>query len=159
TGGSQSDTFDLSVNDGTITDVAHGGGGNDSFTLNSAAAFLDTIDGGTGSDTITLTGDLEFSAGLDAARDSSIETVDIAGTGVSVVTITGDIAGGGQTLHIAVTSSTDLTEVDLSAATSTLYTFTGSATEDDTVVFGANFNVNDQIDGGGAPVFDALSLN
>ncbi|GEM_PF-657232 len=157
TGGAQSDTFDLSVNDGTATDTAHGGGGNDGFTLNSAAAFNDVIDGGTGSDTLTLTGTLN--ALLSDSRDTSIETLDIAGTGVASVTVIGDIAGGGQTLHIAVIASTDLTQIDLSQATSALYSFTGSATQDDTVIFGGNFNVNDTIDGGGAPVFDALSLD
>ena len=155
TGGAQSDSFDLTHGGG---DTAHGGGGNDTFTLDGQATFNDQIDGGTGSDTIVLTGDLSFGA-LNSSLISNVETVDVAGSGVSSVTITGDIAGGGQTLHIAVTSSTDLTQVDLSNATSALYAFTGSATQDDTVIFGANFSVNDTIDGGGAPVFDDLALN
>ena len=155
TGGAQSDSFDLTHGGG---DTAHGSGGNDTFTLDGQAIFNDQIDGGTGTDTIVLTGDLSFGA-LNSSLISNVETVDIVGSGVSSVTITGDIAGGGQTLHIAVTSSTDLTQIDLSNATSALYAFTGSATQDDTVIFGANFSVNDTIDGGGAPVFDDLSLN
>jgi Ca2+-binding RTX toxin-like protein len=156
TGGAKDDTFDLSANDGTITDTATGGTGNDSFTLSGAGTVHDQIAGGAGSDTIILAGALA-SATLNAARVSSIETININNT--ANLSVVGDIAGGGQTLHIDATGSSGAVQTDLSQATSALYSYVGSGSQDDTVIFGGNFNVNDTINGGGAPNGDTLVLN
>jgi hypothetical protein len=156
TGGGKADTFDLSANDGTLTDTAHGGGGNDLFILSEAAALHDVIDGGTGSDAIELAGTLT-SVTLNSGNASSVENITVANAGH--VAVIGDIAGGGQTLHIVSTAIDGAVEVDLSQATSALYSYQGSAAQDDIIDFGANFNVNDTIDGGGAPVFDILVLH
>ncbi len=76
TGGAQADSFDLTRGS---NDIAHGGGGNDTFTLGAALSASDTLDGGTGNDTLTLNGDYSAGLAFGAATLTSIETLSLAG--------------------------------------------------------------------------------
>lgn len=165
TGGSQSDTFDLThMNNSSVGDTANGGGGNDTFTIagltgNPGIRFaFDTVNGGSGSDTL-VTGNIPTGASINATNYTSIENIDLSGDG-DQLTVIGDVAGGGQTLNIVMADGGTLfKDADLSQATSTLYNVT-TGTSNGTVNFAANFNVNDHLTGAGVGVaWDILSLN
>ena len=150
-GGSQSDTFDLSR---TTTANAFGGGGNDTFTVTSAAMIANgLIDGGTGTNTLVLNGDFSTQTAITASTVENIETLQLQG------------ATHSYNLTFADAITTALT-VDASAAanltfsgagdTSTAFTITGSA-GDDTITGG---NKGDTITGGGgADIFSYTSVS
>ncbi|HTQ12660.1 MAG TPA: calcium-binding protein, partial [Rhizomicrobium sp.] len=80
-GGAQSDTFDLSLSGGAF---ASGNGGNDSFTVTTAAHLLsDDIIGGTGTDTLILNGDFSTQTALTGSNLNSVEALTLLGGGNS----------------------------------------------------------------------------
>jgi Ca2+-binding RTX toxin-like protein len=180
-GGAQSDTFDLSRSDGAFV---YGNGGNDSFTVTSAAHLLDdSIDGGAGSDTLILNGDFSAQTAITAANVVNIETLQLLGASNSYnLVIDGGIAGA-ATLTIDGSAASSLT-VDASGGPSTAYAFIGSAGNDtltgggqndsfnltlggndtvsggagnDTFSFGSTFTAADTVDGGANS--DTISLS
>ena len=148
-GGAQSDTFDLTAGG---DETAHGGGGNDTFSFGGTFAAADTVDGGTGSDTLDLNGDYSALTTIADTAVTNIETLVIEGSFLNNLLVTGDVTGGGGTLTIDAGTATAETDIDLSAATTANFVFTGGA-GDDFIIFGANFTAADQIDGGGASFF------
>ncbi|HXL99481.1 MAG TPA: calcium-binding protein, partial [Rhizomicrobium sp.] len=126
-GGAQSDTFDLSRSDGAFVS---GNGGNDSFTVTSAAKFADdSIDGGAGSDTLILNGGFSTQTAITASNVTNIEALQLLGASNSYdLTIGGGIAGA-ATLSIDGSAASSVT-VDASGAPATAYAFIGSAGND-----------------------------
>ncbi|HEX3673013.1 MAG TPA: bluetail domain-containing putative surface protein, partial [Rhizomicrobium sp.] len=144
-GGAQSDTFDLSRSDGAFV---YGNGGNDSFTVTSAAHLLDdSIDGGAGSDTLILDGDFSTQTAITASNVVNIETLQLLGASNSYNLVLGGGIAGAATLTIDASAASSLT-LDVSGAPSTTYDITGSA-GDDVINMGAALTAADQIDGGG----------
>jgi len=153
-GGAQSDTFDLSRSDGAF---AFGNGGNDTFTVTSAAKFLDdSIDGGAGSDTLILNGDFSTQTAITLSNVENIEALTLQGTanGYNLVLGGGGVEGAG-TFTIDAGAAASLV-IDVSGATSSAYVITGSAGAD-TFKFGSNFSAADAVDGGAGS--DTLILN
>ncbi len=180
-GGAQSDTFDLSRSDGAFVS---GNGGNDSFTVTSAAHLLDdSIDGGAGSDTLILNGDFSAQTAITASNVTNIETLRLLGAANSYdLTLNTGIAGAG-TFTVDASAAASLT-LDASGAPATAYTIIGSAGNDtltgggqndgfnltgggndtahggagnDTFSFGAAFTAADTVDGGANS--DTISLS
>ncbi len=138
-GGSQSDTFDLSRSDGAF---AFGDGGNDTFTVVSAAKFLDDfMDGGAGSDTLVLNGDFSTQTAITGSDVENIETLQLLGGANNYNLIFTD----GVTTAITVDASAVSSLVFSGAGdTTTAFTVTGSA-GNDTIAGG---NKADAITGG-----------
>jgi Ca2+-binding RTX toxin-like protein len=150
-GGAQSDTFDLSRSDGAFVS---GNGGNDTFTVTSAAKFLDdSIDGGAGSDTLILNGDFSTQTAITASNVTNIETLRLLGAANSYdLTLNTGIAGTGM-FTVDGSAASSMT-VDASGAPATAYEFIGSA-GNDTLTGGSQndgFNLtlggNDTVSGG-----------
>jgi len=158
-GGSQSDTFDLSRSDGAF---AFGDGGNDTFTVVSAAKFLDDfMDGGTGSDTLVLNGDFSTQTAITGSDVENIETLQLLGGANNYNLIFTD----GVTTAITVDASAAASLVFSGAGdTTTAFTITGSAGNDtiaggnkaDTITGG--LGADTLTGGGGADVFNYTAV-
>ncbi len=130
-GGSQSDTFDLSL---TTTANAFGGGGNDTFTVTSAAMIANgLIDAGTGSDTLILNaGDFSTATAITASTVVNIETLQLLGAANSYnLTIAGGGVTGAGTFTVDASAAAQLT-LDLSGIANAAVV-TGSAGNDSIV--------------------------
>jgi Ca2+-binding RTX toxin-like protein len=154
-GGSQSDTFDLSRSDGAN---AFGNGGNDIFTITSAAKLLDdSIDGGTGSDTLVLNGDFHVQTTITASNVENIETLQLLGAANSYNIAFADAITTALTVDASAAASLTF---DAGGDTSTAFTVTGSAGADtitggakaDTITGGAGADT--LTGGGGGDIFN-----
>ena len=154
-GGSQSDTFDLSRSDGAN---AFGNGGNDIFTITSAAKLLDdSIDGGAGSDTLILNGDFHVQTTITASNVENIETLQLLGAANSYDIAFADAITTALTVDASAAASLTF---DASGDTSTAFAVTGSAGADtitggakaDTITGGAGADT--LTGGGGADIFN-----
>jgi Ca2+-binding RTX toxin-like protein len=141
TGGALADSFDLSHGG---NDIAHGGGGNDSFSMGAALTATDQIDGGAGSDTLILNGDYSAGVAFGAATVTNVETIQLAaGHGYNLTTDDATVAGG-------LTLTVDATALGSGNA----LTFNGAAETDGSFAFVAGAG-NDALTGGGqADSFD-----
>jgi Ca2+-binding RTX toxin-like protein len=156
-GGAQSDTFDLTHGG---NDAAFGNGGNDLFIMGTTFDASDDINGGSGTDTLEIGGSFAVTTILNVtdANVSGMEVLQLdQSTNLQEVDVTGDITSGGGTLSIVSTATTGFDYTNVSAATTPLIDFTGGAA-DNYIKFGANFDVADQIDGGGQISGNALDL-
>jgi hypothetical protein len=144
-GGSQSDTFDLSR---TTTANAFGGGGNDTFTVTSAAMIANgLIDGGTNTDTLILNGDFSAATAITASTVDSIEALTLLGATHSYNLTFGDAITTALTVDASAAASLTFSGAD---DTSTAFTIAGSANADHII----GGNKGDTITGGGgADVF------
>ncbi len=143
TGGSQSDTFDLSAGG---TDTAHGGGGGDTFNMGASLDPIDVIDGGAGSDTINLDGDYSGGLVLSGASITSIETISLADGNTYDLTTDDALVASGQSLTVDATGIVTAGGLifDGSAETDGSFTVNGSS-RDDTITGGQN---GDTLEGG-----------
>ena len=158
-GGSQSDTFDLSRSDGAFV---FGNGGNDAFTVTTAAKLLDdSIDGGAGSDTLILNGDFHTQTALTNGNLTSIEALQLLGTANGYNLTVFDGITTAMTVDASAASS-----LTFSAAgdTSTAFTITGSA-GNDTIAGGAKADTitggqgaDTLTGGGGADIFNYTAV-
>jgi Ca2+-binding RTX toxin-like protein len=154
-GGSQSDTFDLSRSDGAN---AFGNGGNDIFTVTSAAKLLDdSIDGGAGSDTLVLNGDFHVQTTITASNVENIETLQLLGAANSYNIAFADAITTALTVDASAASSLTF---DAGGDTSTAFAVTGSAGAD-TITGGAKadtitggLGADTLTGGGGADIFN-----
>jgi Ca2+-binding RTX toxin-like protein len=149
TGGAQADTFDLTHGG---NDVAHGGGGNDVFSLGAALTAADVIDGGTGSDTLSLNGD--YSAGLvfGASTISNMETLQLAAGHNYSFTMNNANVASGQTLAVDASAlgATDTLTVNGAAESDGSFAFVGGS-GNDTLTGGAQAD-NFDLSHGGADI-------
>jgi hypothetical protein len=158
-GGAGNDIFDLMQ--GSSVGIIAGHGGNDTFNLggNYRAGGAQGLDGGTGNDTVNFDGPYAGTLALmpGGLGLQGMDTVQFGAGHDYAVLVAGQIADTALTIDASALNALNNFSVDLGAATSTAYTFTGGA-GDDTVTFGANFGVVDAINGGSGGN-DTLVLN
>ncbi|HEY1630640.1 MAG TPA: hypothetical protein VGF56_04960 [Rhizomicrobium sp.] len=142
-GGSQSDTFDLSLSDGAFV---NGGGGNDTFTVTSRAFLLDDfIDGSTGStNTLVLNGNFSTLTAITGSNVENIEALTLLGAANSYDIVFTD--GITTALTVNASAAASLT-FDATGDTSTAFAITGSAGNDTLTGGGKNDSFN--LTGGG----------
>jgi Ca2+-binding RTX toxin-like protein len=134
-----------------------GGGGGDLFVLGGVFTAADSIDGGAGNDVLRLSGDYSAGATLTDSTMVNIEKIQLgAGHDYDLTTADANVAKG-ATLTVDASKVAGNVTFDGSAEIAGGFKFiAGSGGEtltgdgsNDRFIFGANFNANDALNGGG----------
>jgi Ca2+-binding RTX toxin-like protein len=128
-GGSQADSFDLSLGG---NDTVHAGDGADTINAGAALTAADTIDGGAGSDVLILNGDYSAGLTLGAATMTAVETLRFtAGHSYAVTSNDANVASA-QTLTVdgSGLGASDTLTFNGNAETNGSFAITGGAGND-----------------------------
>lgn len=106
TGGARGDRFFLTRGG---TDIAHGGGGNDSFRMDNAFDPSDQLDGGVGYDTVVLDGNNYYDKTFNANTIHDIEAIVMKGANQYFLKLDNGNVDPGEHLLLDASASTGLT--------------------------------------------------
>lgn len=148
TGGAKADTFDLT---GGGFEIAHGGGGADTFLMGGTLASSDQIDGGAGNDTLVLNGDYPgVGVVFGLATIQSIENIQLTAGHVYGLAFSSDATiAAGKTLTIDGSSLGSTDKINLQAGNETdgAYIIHGGAAND-VIYFNTLPTLATTVDGG-----------